>query len=115
MEREKEEERGPLCGWWEAVQACAVGAEFVSEMFSERCLNHWLEEDGFSREWRSEYDPFGRLWVASREATPGAEFVVEWVFELATVSTQLSLASARDRQYRQWLRGEGSHGVPEGA
>ena len=66
--------------WFEAVAECSLGATAAWRWFGDRVLIHRLASDDFTREWRSEFDGVGRLWISAREANAGHEFVLQWTF-----------------------------------
>ncbi len=67
--------------WWEAIRECATAAREYARVLGELELELRLEADEMERVWRTEFMRGGWLWVWSRDAAPGSEFVLEWVFD----------------------------------
>ena len=82
--------------WANAVAECSLGATIARKWFGERVVIHRLDADDLAREWRSEFDRFGRLWISARELSPGSEFVPQWIFSWDELSAKwFSTGAAR--------------------
>jgi len=67
--------------WWEAILESATTAIEYLRVLGEFELELRLEADEMERVWRTEFIWDGWLWVWSRDAAPGSEFVLECVFD----------------------------------